>query len=94
MSHVCFVHKSWLFAAATAISAMGFLTIAVPARAGPMVPPAPACATYLWPGGGVLTVKAGNGTTTNISTSQDYVVGRASSIADGAPMADASVRSR
>jgi hypothetical protein len=89
MSHVPIVDKSWLLAAATAISAMGFLTIAAPAQAGPMVPLAPACATYLWPGGGVFSIHAGNGTTTNISTSQDYVVGRAFYIADGAQPADA-----
>jgi hypothetical protein len=90
MSVLTIAHKFRLFAAATAVSTAGFLTIAMPAQAGPMVPLAPTCATYLWPGGGVFTAAAGNGTTTHISTSQDYVVGRASSLADGAPVADAS----
>jgi hypothetical protein len=89
MSHVTILKRSQLLAAATAISAIGFLTVSAPAQAHPMIPLAPACATYLWPGGGVFTITAGNGTTTNISTSQDYVVGRAFYLADGAQAADA-----
>jgi hypothetical protein len=67
--------KSALFAAAIALPAGGFLTVAGPAQARPMIPLAPACANYLWPGGN-FTVNAGNGTVTTMAVSQDRVVGR------------------
>jgi hypothetical protein len=88
MSHNS-LNKSQLFAAATAISAVGFLTFPAPAQANPMFPLAPGCASYSWPGGGGFSVHAGNGTTTNMSTSQDRVVGRSFYLADGAQAADA-----
>jgi hypothetical protein len=51
MSHVTIVNRSQLFAAATAISAVGFLTVPAPAQAGPMLPLAPACSQYSFPNG-------------------------------------------
>jgi len=51
MSHVTIVNRSQLFAAATAISAVGFLTIPTPAQAHPMLPLAPACSQYSFPDG-------------------------------------------
>jgi hypothetical protein len=44
--HHPIVNRSQLFAAATAISALGVLAIPTPARAGPMFPLAPACTQY------------------------------------------------
>jgi hypothetical protein len=46
MSHVTIVNRSQLFATATAISAVGFLTIPTPAQAHPMLPLAPPCHQY------------------------------------------------
>jgi hypothetical protein len=50
-----------LFAAATAISAVGFLTVATPARAGPMIPLplAPPCSQFVFTGGYSLREDAG-----------------------------------
>ncbi len=89
MSHAVSHRCQLLAAAAAALTTVGVLMLPPSAQARPMIPLAPACATYLWPGGGVFSIHAGNGTTTNISTSQDYVVGRAFYIADGAQPADA-----
>jgi hypothetical protein len=89
MSQAKVFKKSALLAAATALTAGGLLTVAAPAQARPMIPLAPACANYLWPGGD-FSVKAGNGTTTTMAVSQDRVVGRPVVLADGAPVADAS----
>jgi hypothetical protein len=82
-----FVAKATI-AAATALTAAGFLAVPTPAQARPMIPLAPlspACTSYLWPGGGVFSINAGNGTDTAVSTSQDYVVGRAFYTPVGAP---------
>ena len=84
MSQVTISHKSPLVAAAV-ITAAGFLTVPAPAQAVPNIPLAPACASYLWPGGGIFSMNAGNGTDTAVSTSQDYVVGRAFYTPVGAP---------
>ena len=52
MSHIAIVNGSRLLAAATAISAVGFLTLATPAQAHPMLPfpLAPACSQWGFPG--------------------------------------------
>jgi hypothetical protein len=51
MSHVTILNRSQLFAAAaTAISAVGFLTVSPPAQAHPMLPLAPGCSQYGFPG--------------------------------------------
>jgi len=90
MSQLTILNRSsQLIAAATAISVVVFLTVSPPAQAHPMLPLAPACASYLWPGGGNFSVHSGNGVLMNVPTSQDYVVGRASYLPDGAPAADA-----
>jgi hypothetical protein len=59
MSHVTIVNRSQLFAAATAISAVGFLTIPTPAQAHPMLPLAPLCHQYQFPGN--ITLRQDNG---------------------------------
>jgi hypothetical protein len=46
MSPVIISHRSLMFAAAAAITAAGFLTVATPARAGPMAPLAPPCGQF------------------------------------------------
>jgi hypothetical protein len=46
MSQVTIVNKSQVFAAATAISAVGLLVVPAPAQAEPMFPLAPACSQY------------------------------------------------
>jgi hypothetical protein len=46
MSHLTIVNRSQLFAAATAITAVGFLTVPTPAQAGPTLPLAPPCNQY------------------------------------------------
>jgi hypothetical protein len=59
MSQVTFVNKSQvLIAAATAISAMGFLTVPTPAQADPILPLAPAaCSQYGFNEGGFTFVE-------------------------------------
>lgn len=61
------VNRSQLFAAATAISAMGFLVFPATAQAKPMVPLAPACNKYEF--AGLLELKADNGVTVQVPTS-------------------------
>jgi hypothetical protein len=51
MSQLTIVNSSQLFAAATAITAAGFLTVAPPAQAHPILPLAPACTQYSFPDG-------------------------------------------
>ena len=62
MSHATIMNKSQLFTAATALTAMGFLTVATPARAGPMfpLPLAPPCNQYGFTGGYSLREDAGS----------------------------------
>jgi hypothetical protein len=50
MSQLTTVNRSQLFAAATAITAVGFLIVATPARAGPMLPLTPPCSQYVFTG--------------------------------------------
>jgi len=59
MSHLTIVNRSQLFAAATAISAVGLLVIPVPAQAKPMLPLAPACSQYGFTGGFSIRDSAG-----------------------------------
>jgi hypothetical protein len=59
MSHVIIVNRSQLLAAATAITAVGFLTVSPPAEAHPMLPLAPACSQWGFPG--VFTLKQSSG---------------------------------
>jgi hypothetical protein len=59
MSQLTNVNRSQLLAAATAISAMGFLTVSPPVQAHPMLPLAPACNQYLF--NGDFTFRQDNG---------------------------------
>jgi hypothetical protein len=75
MSQAKVLNRSALFAVATALT--GFVVVPAPAQAVPNVPLplAPACNKFLWPGGGLFQVSAGNGSVTSMSTSNDYIVG-------------------
>jgi len=66
MSHVMLVNGSQLLAAATAIGAVGFLTVSPPAQAHPMFPLGPACSQYGFPG--VFTLKQSNGDTVRFNS--------------------------
>jgi hypothetical protein len=59
VSHVIIVNRSQLLAAATVISAVGFLTVSPPAQAHPMLPLAPACNQYGF--NGDFSLKQSNG---------------------------------
>jgi hypothetical protein len=61
MSHVTISNRSQMFAAATAITAVGFLTVSPPAQAHPMLPLAPACSQWGFPG--YFSLKQSNGDT-------------------------------
>jgi hypothetical protein len=50
MSHVAIVNRSQVFAAATAITALGFLTVPTPAQADPRPAPPSACSQYAFDG--------------------------------------------
>jgi hypothetical protein len=86
MSHATIMNRAQLFAAATAITAVGFLTVPTPARAGPMLPLAPPCSQYVFTGGFSLREDAGNrflGVQTFFSsTGPTTVGGRAVSVSD------------
>lgn len=70
--------KSLTLAAATAISAVGLLSVPVPAQAYPIVPLAPACAKYefyqgrldMWQDNGILATVQGYGT--NVGNTAQY----------------------
>src|SRR5216684_5454676 len=59
MSQSIIVNRSQLLAAATAITAVGFLTVSPPAQAHPMLPLGPACSQYGFPGD--FSLKQSNG---------------------------------
>ena len=67
MSHETIMNKSQLFAAATALTAVGFLTVPAPAQAHPMfpLPLAPPCGRYDFPA--VFTLKQSNGYTVHFN---------------------------
>jgi hypothetical protein len=64
MSRLTIVNRSQLFAAATAVTAVGFLTFTPPAQAHPMLPLAPPCGRYDFPA--VFTLKQSNGDTVQL----------------------------
>jgi hypothetical protein len=66
MSHVTILNKSQLFAAATAISAVGFLTAPAPALADRMFRLAPACTQYGF--NGEFPIRGGNGWTVSFTS--------------------------
>ena len=59
MSQLTIVSRSQLLAAATAITAAGFLTVSPPVQAHPMLPLAPACNQYVF--NGDFTLRQDNG---------------------------------
>src|SRR5258708_24145645 len=80
------VRTSQVFAAATAITAVGFLTVAAAAHAHPMLPLAPSCSQYVFNGGFSLREDAGprflGAQTFFSSTGPTTVGGRAVSVSD------------
>ncbi len=64
-----------LAGAATAIGAVGLLTVAVPAQAVPMFPLAPACTDYRF--SGVFILKQSNGATVNFTSNTQAATGPA-----------------
>jgi hypothetical protein len=75
MSQLTIVNRSQLFAAATAISAVGFLTVPAPAQAHPMFPLAPACSQYGF--NGVFTLKQSNGAVVRFNSTGPVASGTA-----------------
>jgi hypothetical protein len=66
MSHLTVVKRSQLLAAATAITAMGFLTVSPAVQAHPMLPLAPACNQYVF--NGDFTLRQDNGALISFSS--------------------------
>jgi hypothetical protein len=81
MSHVTVVNRSQLFAAATAISALGFLTVPAPAQAGPMLPLAPPCNQYVFTGN--FSLRQSNGYQVFFSSTGPTASGNAVAVGDG-----------
>jgi hypothetical protein len=81
MSHLTIVNRSQLFAAATAMTALGLLAIPAPARAGPMfpLPLAPPCSQYVFVGDFVIREA---GWQTFFSSTGPVAGGRAATVSD------------
>jgi hypothetical protein len=77
MSQSTILTRSQLFAAATVITAVGFLTASPPAQAHPMLPAplAPACSQWAFPG--VFTLKQTNGAVVRFNSTGPAASGRA-----------------
>ncbi len=86
MSQATIMNRS-LCAAATAISAVGFLTVPAPAHAYPILPLAPACDSYGFNPGGNYGIRADNGWAVDISGNGPTAAGDANAHGDsGATM--------
>jgi hypothetical protein len=72
--HGSIVNRSQLFAAATAISAVGLLMVPAPARAGPMFPLAPACTQYGFTG--KFSLRQDNGWRVSFTSTGPAATGR------------------
>ena len=75
-----FVNRSQLFAAATALSAVGLLMVPTPARAGPMFPLAPACTQYGFTGG--FSLRQNNGFQVSFPATGPTAAGKAVAVGD------------
>jgi hypothetical protein len=75
------VNRSQLFVAATAITALGFLTVSPPAQAHPMLPLGPACNQYGFPG--VFTLQQSNGDTVRFNSTGPSASGLAEAVTPG-----------
>jgi hypothetical protein len=76
MSQLTMVNRSQLLAAATAISAVGlFVTVSPPAQAHPVLPLAPACSQWGFPG--VFTLKQTNGDLVRFNSTGPVASGQA-----------------
>ena len=82
MSHVTIMNRSQLFAAATAISAVGFLAVPAPAHAGPMfpLPLAPPCNQYVF--NGDFSIRQDDGWQVFFSSTGPAAGGRAVAVGD------------
>src|SRR5258708_32534680 len=85
------MNSSKVFAAATAISAVGFLTVAAPAWAGPMfpLPLAPPCSQYAFKGD--FSVRQANGYQVFFSSTGPAASGNAVAVGDGGDKLQGSV---
>ncbi len=81
MSQLTIVDRSQLFAAATAMSALGFLTLPPPAQAHPMLPLAPACSQWAFPG--AFSLKQSNGDTVRFNATGPVISVRVPATATG-----------
>jgi hypothetical protein len=75
MSHVTIVNRSQVVAAATAITAIGLLTVSSPAQAHPMLPLDPPCSQYGFDG--VFTLQQSNGAVVRFNSSGPVASGTA-----------------
>jgi len=83
MSHATIVNRSQLLSAATALTAVGFFTVAPPAQAGPMspLPLAPPCSQYGF--GGIFELKQSNGDTVRFNATGPVVSASTPALATG-----------
>ena len=89
MTQPIFVHKSQLLGAATALIALGFLMASAPAQADPMLPLAPPCEQYGFPGG--LTLEQAGGWRVELTSSGPFADGTAVATKQGQPTMHGSV---
>jgi hypothetical protein len=81
MPQLIIVNRSQLLAAATAITAVGFLTVSPPAQAHPMLPLAPACSQWGFPGN--FALKQSNGDTVAFNATGQLAGGPATATGGG-----------
>ena len=83
MTQPTFVRKSQLLGAATALSAVGLLMAPAPAQADPMLPLAPPCGQYGFPG--VITLEQTGGWRVELTSSGPFADGTAVATKPGQP---------
>ena len=79
--HATIVNRSQLFAAATAIGVVGFLTLSPPAQARPMLPLNPPCSQYGFTGD--VSLRQSNGALVSFSSAGPGASGRATATGTG-----------
>src|SRR4051812_7619767 len=77
------VRPCWMFAAAAAICAIGFLTNPAPAQAVPMLPLAPACTAYQFNGDEEFQLTQTNGWNVHFTSGGSIATGRAGAFKAG-----------
>ena len=81
MSQLTLVNRSQLFCAATALTAVGLLTVSPPAQAHPMFPLAPACSQYGFDG--TFLLKQSNGYVVRFNATGPVASGEAAATGGG-----------